>query len=359
MKWDVFCRVVDNFGDIGVCWRLASDLAARGERVRLWVDDPSALAWMAPAGAQRDAVEVIAWTAEPPALEPGEVVIEAFGCDPPDEFVRRMARRQPPPLWINLEYLSAEGDVERSHGLPSPQAIGPGAGLVKRFHYPGFTPQTGGLIREADLAARQQQFDAAAWLHRLRLERTAGRYGERVVSLFCYANGALPGLLEWLSREPTLLLATAGLASQQVQQQLGPLMRRGALRAVGLPPLSQPDYDHLLWASDLNFVRGEDSFVRAQWAGKPFVWQIYPQADDVHLEKLDAFLDRLLDGAPLRFSGALRRLHHAWNANAAWPQLGDMPDPARWQSRVAEWRNSLMAQPDLTGGLLRLAHAGR
>ncbi len=314
-----------------------------------------ALAWMAPVEAQRPAVDVVPWTAEPPPLEPGDVVVEAFGCDPPADFVGRMARRQPAPLWINLEYLSAEDDVERSHGLPSPQSAGPGAGLVKRFHYPGFTPRTGGLIRETGLAARQQRFDAAAWLGRLRLERTAGRYGERVVSLFCYANPALPGLLDWLAREPTLLLATAGLAAQQVQRQLGPLMRRGALRAVTLPPLSQIDYDHLLWACDLNFVRGEDSFVRAQWAGKPFVWQIYPQDDEVHLDKLDAYLDRLLDGAPLRFGGALRRLHHAWNGNAAWPQLGDMPDAARWHALVTGWRSSLTAQPDLTSGLLRLA----
>ena len=32
MLWDLFCRVIDNHGDLGVCWRLARDLAARGER---------------------------------------------------------------------------------------------------------------------------------------------------------------------------------------------------------------------------------------------------------------------------------------------------------------------------------------
>ena len=50
-SWDIFCQVIDNFGDIGVCWRLAADLAARGHQVRLWVDDASALHWMAPQGA--------------------------------------------------------------------------------------------------------------------------------------------------------------------------------------------------------------------------------------------------------------------------------------------------------------------
>ena len=38
--WDVFCRVIDNFGDIGVCWRLARQLAGDfALHVRLWVDD--------------------------------------------------------------------------------------------------------------------------------------------------------------------------------------------------------------------------------------------------------------------------------------------------------------------------------
>ena len=50
MRWDLFCRVVDNFGDVGVCWRLACELARRGDAVRLWIDDASALAWMAPDG---------------------------------------------------------------------------------------------------------------------------------------------------------------------------------------------------------------------------------------------------------------------------------------------------------------------
>ncbi len=53
----------------------------------------------------------------------------------------------------------------------------------------------------------------------------------------------------------------------------------------------QSDYDHLLWCCDFNLVRGEDSFLRAQWAARPFLWHIYPQADAAHLEKLTAFLE--------------------------------------------------------------------
>jgi len=161
MQWDIFCRVIDNHGDLGVCWRLACQLAALGERVRLWIDDATALHWMAPAGC--DGVSVIDWL-DPAAVHksaaapPPDVLIEAFGCDPAPELIARFAEPPtagaPARAWINLEYLSAEPYVERLHGLPSPVFKGPGAGLTKRFFYPGFTPATGGLLREPDLVNR-------------------------------------------------------------------------------------------------------------------------------------------------------------------------------------------------------------
>ena len=342
MDWDIFCRVIDNFGDIGVGWRLAADLGARGEQVRLWVDDASALQWMAPAGAT--GVELRAGPEGALEIEPRDIVIEAFGCELPDAFVRRMAGKAAPPLWINLEYLSAEDFVERSHRLSSPQTRGPGAGLRKWFFYPGFTARTGGLIRERDLLARQQAFDAPAWRG---AHGAAAQPGEQIVSLFCYEQPALPALIDQLAQQPTLLLATAGHAARQITALLGPTLRRGALRAVELPALSQPDYDHLLWAADLNFVRGEDSFVRAQWAGKPFVWQIYPQHDDAHLAKLEAFLDRLAA------TPELRAVWHAWNVdNASLPQL---PAASPWRRQCGLWRDSLLGQSDLTTQLLGFA----
>ena len=347
MQWDVFCRVIDNFGDIGVCWRLAADLASRGETVRLWVDDAAALAWMAPRGAA--GVTLVDWRADSPIPVPGEVVVEAFGCDPPAAFVERMARRSPPPRWINLEYLSAEADVERSHRLPSPQLAGPGAGLTKWFCYPGFTPRTGGLLRELDLDDRMRAFDASAWLQARAL---VPRPGETLVSLFCYENPALPALLDALATQPTLLLTTPGHAAAQVQALLGPSLRRNNLRAVMLPALTQRDYDALLWCCDLNFVRGEDSFVRAQWAGRPFVWQIYPQHDAVHHAKRAAFNARFLAHAGTELAAGLCRLDDAWNGlTDEWSAL---PTLAAWRVHCETWRNDLRAQADLTTQLLGL-----
>ncbi|TWO72642.1 elongation factor P maturation arginine rhamnosyltransferase EarP [Caenimonas sedimenti] len=350
MRWDLFCRVIDNHGDVGVCWRLAAELAARGESVRLWLDDPSALEWMAPGG--HAGVTVVPWNTSSPVPEPGDVVIEAFGCDPPPGFVGAMAAARPAPVWINLEYLSAEGYVERSHGLPSP-VQGPGAGLTKFFFYPGFSARTGGLLREQDLAARRAAFDRDRFLRALGIEAQAE---DSLMSLFCYEPGPLPELLLALAREEraTRLLITAGRAQAAAASALARLNAThpgwnaaGRLRPHALPLLTQAGYDQLLWACDLNFVRGEDSLVRGLLAGRPLVWHLYPQADGAHLPKLDAFLDWL--EAP----ASLRNFHAAWNATgeATLPAL----EASGWQATAEAALRKVHALPELAAGLLRFA----
>ena len=362
MLWDIFCKVIDNHGDIGVCWRLSVQLARRGEQVRLWVDDPAsaasgavcALTWMAPGG--QPGVEVRSGSVAAPAFVPGDLVIETFGCEPGEAVVAAIAARSRAqgrqPAWINLEHLSAEPFVERSHGLPSPVPSGSGVGLVKYFFYPGFTPGTGGLLREQDLAQRQAAFDRPAWLSGLGIAPTHPATA-RLVSLFCYEPAALSDLLDQFARgpQPTRLLVTAGRASAAVKAEiksknsLKPLWNGHGLLSISyLPLLSQHDFDHLLWACDLNFVRGEDSLVRALWAGRPFVWQIYPQHDDAHHAKLRALLD-WLQAPP-----SLRQFHEAWNGIA--PPLPAV-EPGAWGGCVAAARERLLAQDDLAAQLQR------
>jgi uncharacterized repeat protein (TIGR03837 family) len=343
LRWDLFCQVIDNFGDIGVCWRLAADLAARGHVVRLWVDDASALAWMAPQGAP--GVEVRPWPQAAPADGPGDVVVEAFGCEIAPGFIAACAH--PPgaggqkPLWINLEYLSAEGYVERCHRLPSPVMSGPGAGLTKWFFYPGFTQRTGGLLREPGLAGRQAAFDRAAWRAQRGIEGFA-------VSLFCYEPPALAALLGQLSGH---LLVTPGRATAAVLHEIGLQPATGGRKQLSisyLEPCPQPQFDELLWASDFNCVRGEDSLVRALWAGQPFVWHIYPQHDGAHHAKLHAFLDWLQAPTPVR------QFHCAWNGLAPAHTLPVLTAPllAQWRDCVQAARARLLAQDDLATQLL-------
>jgi len=367
MIWDIFCNVIDNHGDLGVCWRLSADLAAHGEQVRLWVDDASALSWMAPGALQGQVpgIRVLPWSTPLPAaalagLPVADVWIEGFGCEIAPEFLAHFCAppyaETRPPVWLNLEYLSAEPYVERSHRLPSPVMSGPARGQTKWFFYPGFMPSTGGLLREEDLPARQAAFDRAAWLARQGLDASAGT---RQVSLFCYEPPALGALLTLLAQDapPTRLLVTSGRATQAVRaletariegknSVQPPLHAHEKLSISYLPFLPQPEFDHLLWACDLNFVRGEDSLVRALWAGAPLVWQIYPQDDNAHHDKLEAFLDWL------RAPPSLRDFHRVWNgvASGALPAL-DLP---LWRACVQDARRRLLAQDDLTCQLLRL-----
>lgn len=337
MKWELFCRVIDNHGDLGVCWRLAVQLARHGDQVRLWCDDAGALAWMAPGG--QSGVEVLPWQDIAPPGGLGQVVVEAFGCEPPPAVLAAIGQSERAPAWINLEYLSAEGYVARCHALPSPVMAGPAAGRTRWFFYPGFTTDTGGLLREPDLLQRQADFDAAAWR-----TRHGVRPGALTVSLFCYEPPALGALLAELARQPAAhLLVTPGRAEAAVRA-LSPC----TLPLTWLPAVPQPAFDEMLWSADLNFVRGEDSLVRALWAGAPFVWQIYPQDDEAHHPKLEAFLDWL--DAP----ASLRVFHRIWNglATGAPPAL-DAATLGEWRLTVQAARRRLLSQDDLVRQLRR------
>ncbi|WP_431052626.1 elongation factor P maturation arginine rhamnosyltransferase EarP [Roseateles sp. L2-2] len=346
--WDIFCRVIDNYGDLGVCLRLARDLAQRGAQVRLWSDDLSPLSWMQPTPVE--GLACLPWTDSARAA-PGDVVVETFGCDLPERFVAAMAARAVKPAWINLEYLSAESYVERSHGLKSPQFSGPGAGLEKRFFYPGFSDRTGGLLREPGLieaADAHVAHGAAAWLA---ARGWAPAPGERVLSLFAYPHAPLAAFLDALGPGWLLLLCPGA-----PQQELPPLLRDGQ-RAIALPHLSQTDYDRLLWSCDLNLVRGEDSFVRAQWAGRPMLWQIYFQDDGAHGPKLEAFLARAMTGSPAPLRARWGALSRAWNGLAPWtPEAAEaLRELADAAAHARAWRAELAAMPDLTARLQAFA----
>lgn len=362
LHWDLFCRVVDNHGDLGTCWRLARRLGRLGQAVRLWVDDAAALAWMAPHG--DPAVAVLPWRDPLAGEAPGDVVVEAFGCDLPPAFVERMAAAARVPVWINLDYLSAEPYALRSHGLPSPQSAGAGAGLTKWFFYPGFTAASGGLLLEDELADALPAVNGAvdpdavrgteAWLAGLGVPPLPGA---QRISLFCYEQPALAAAVADWTRTPTQLLVTPGHATRQVASLLGcgaepgSRAQRGALHVHVLPWLAQPDYDRLLAACDLNLVRGEDSLARALWAARPFLWQLYVQHDGAHHAKLDAFLACYLAGAPQALASDIAARFRRWNGAADGAPAPVAHDA--WRAHAAAWSARLRAQQRLHGDLAR------
>ncbi len=363
--WDIFCQVVDNYGDIGVCWRLARQLATEHRiEVRLWVDDPGSLQRICPetdpqAEIQHHGnVEIRHWSTPFPDVAAAEVVIEAFGCELPAGYQAAMARAPEKPVWINLEYLSAEPWVEGCHALPSPH---PQLPLNKIFFFPGFTPATGGLLRENGLLARRDDLQQAPARLRLALNLPDPSENALTVSLFCYDSAPVSDLLMAWQRAttPVCCLLPEGRALALVARHFGlpalapgDTVQRGNLTLHVLPFLRQEDYDLLLWACDCNFVRGEDSFVRAQWAGRPMVWQIYVQAENAHLIKLDAFLDRYCAGLAPQAADAVRRFHHGWNTNPplCWDDF--IRHRAALEAHAKVWASALSTQTDLASNLV-------
>ncbi len=384
---DIFCSVIDNYGDIGVCWRLARQLVnEQGLQVRLWVDDLHSFGKLC---AELDTsldeqtcrgVEVRRWrqsgdvtvsgvfphpcvvVADLSALQPrptpsgcnpspvgrrallsspfgggiegggvADLVIEAFACKLPPAYIEAMAAQERKPVWINLEYLSAEDWVEGCHKLPSPHPTLP---LTKYFFFPGFTEKTGGLLLEHDLLQRREVFQSdAGTQHRFwqGLGIPPRIQGELRVSLFSYENAAIPDLLRaWEHGEQRVTcLLPEGRALPQVKQYFESVgrdssrhgdcigmnsnLQRGNLHVYVLPFVAQENYDELLWVCDINFVRGEDSCVRAQWAGLPFIWHIYPQHDGVHLQKLEALRMLYTANLPAEAAQAVCAMWLAWN----------------------------------------------
>lgn len=367
--WDIFCCVVDNYGDIGVTWRLARQLVAEhGLAVRLWVDDLNAFARICPeADAQaprqwQQGVEVCHWLTDWQETSVAEVVIGAFACQLPAAYVQAMLDRPRPPLWLNLEYLSAESWVEGCHGLPSPQPNG----LRKIFFFPGFTGKTGGLLREASLLARREAFEQDLGVRQAFLQRLGiiPADGARLISLFAYENASLASWLDALATDSRSnhLLVPEGRILADVQawlgdgeMQVGRVFKRGALTVQILPFVSQDEYDRLLWCCDFNAVRGEDSFVRAQWAGRPLLWHIYVQEEYAHWEKLEAFLDHYVVGLSPSAKAAIVDLWRAWNMDRdmglAWQQVLEHWDELDRHAR--RWAAAQAAQPDLATALVQ------
>lgn len=378
-RWDIFCSIVDNFGDIGVCWRLARQLAhEHGLQVRLWLDKPEVARQLIPSlnpaltrqipGQYIAQVEICHWQlaadGEIADAEVADVVIEAFACELPASYLQHMQRRRP--VWINLEYLSAESWVDEFH---AGRSVHPSTGLSKHFFFPGFSHHTGGLLRESRLLAERMAFQQNAQLQAEFWQQlgVAPSLSENAVkvSLFCYPHAPLHSILQAMAegeQEVDLFIPAGHIAEQTqawVEQQAAAGFTAHKLRTHIIPFLSQPLYDRLLWACELNFVRGEDSWIRAIWAGRPLIWQPYFQEEDTHLEKLQAFLQRYHEKSTAHLTDKIMAAHQAWNADGfkadginaqQWQALcAILP---QWQAHAQAYASELAEQEDLAAKLV-------
>ena len=373
LRIDIAVHVVDNFGDAGVAWRLARQLAhEHGAMVTLWIDAPHVLARFVPGaaeGASAAGVRVRKLTGDTLPDPLPQVLVEAFGGGVPNAWPDAIETAPAPPVWINVEYLSAEDWVDRAHGLPSPHPV---RRILRWFFVPGFTRCTGGLLRERDLFARRDAFLCAP-APRAQPWREAGLPAPPddalAVALFCYPSPALAGLFAAWSRAARRIavLVPEGVAVDAVTAFAGRPLAAGTMHAADAltlavaPFVDQDAFDRRLWASDFALVRGEDSFVRAQWAARPFAWHVYPQDDAAHGAKLDAFLARYAAGLAPAAAGALAGFTHAFVGGdgqampARWDALhAQLP---RLAAHAREWAGSLATLPDLATQLVDFARS--
>lgn len=305
----LFCRVIDNFGDIGVSWRLARQLQQeQGLQVVLWVDDVQALQSLLPAAdvsachACYEGITVLQWRDALVAdlmqeVPVADVVIETFACDVPDAV--RLWMVDKPILWLNLEYLTAETWVDDVHLLPSLQ----GNGVKKYFFCPGFSDKTGGVSYEQALLAQERPVNSEKQLQ-LRQQYGLPSFADSVhVYVFGYADAMWP---KWLrmwrhgAQKTVVWLAQGGLLADlqnhfpelNALQQVGDKVSLQQVTVCLVPFVAQSEFDHVLQAADVSVVRGEDSVLRALWQGRVFWWQIYRQEDNAHHIKLQAFWQR-------------------------------------------------------------------
>jgi uncharacterized repeat protein (TIGR03837 family) len=327
-RWDFFCKIVDNFGDIGICWRLSQQLVKEHHcQVRLFIDDLTTAKKIIPALVDTlqqqsiNGVEISTWPTMP--IEPATVVIGAFACELPDTYIQLMPASQS--VWVNLEYLSAEDWVSDYHAKPSPH---PSLAITKHFYFPGFKSDTGGLIRESNLIKARDNF-VGSETEQLVFWQKLGAFNEISeiknsikISLFCYPQANIQYLILALMsvNKPVDLFVPADSTIKSINEILidfevinAKMMRKANITMHFLPFLCQAEYDHLLWACDLNFVRGEDSWIRAIWAGKPFIWQPYIQTEHTHITKLNAFLEVYSSTASHEIKSLLADAHLSWS----------------------------------------------
>ncbi len=407
-RWDIFCKIVDNFGDIGVCWRLARQLQSEhGLQVRLWIDDLNAAKQLIPtldatevkkeditactvveSAAKTQQIQNITitnWHPETSFESVAEVVIEAFACGLPAAYLALMPSKT---VWVNLEYLSAEPWIERFHLGSANQH-----NIKRHFFFPGFTEATGGLLRERNIVNDNQQLansQAMQWqfLQRLKLasadltnadvqgvelqsselqhlnfKHSANDDTTLKVSLFCYPHAPIHSLLDAMAQTKQMIacyVPNSGIVPIIAQYfgkktiTAGESLHHKNLNLHVLPFLSQVDYDQLLSICDINFVRGEDSWIRAIWAGKPFIWQPYKQEEETHLIKLNAFLDLFYTSCGIAAKQACYRAHSTWLSGALSAPIWQdyLNNLSTLKSFTLEQTNALATQPDLATKLV-------
>ena len=280
---DIFCQVIDNYGDVGVAYRLAREFKRvyPNKKLRFVINQIEELNLIR----KSENIEVILYKDISKIENSADLIIESFGCEIPKKYMDKALKNSK--LIINLEYFSAEKWVDDFHLQESFL----GGNLKKYFFIPGLSEKSGGILLDNEFLERKKKVEANKeyYLEKFEIKEKYDLIG----SVFSYEKNfdSLIEELKKLNKKVILLIL-----SEKTQKNFIKYFDNGnnydKIKFVKLPFFTYDKYEELLALCDFNLVRGEDSFVRALLLGKPFLWHIYPQDENTHIKKLESFLEK-------------------------------------------------------------------
>lgn len=280
---DIFCQVIDNYGDVGVTYRLAREFKRvyPNKKLRFVINQTEELNLIR----KSEDIEIILYKDISKIENSADLIIESFGCEIPKEYMDKALKNSK--LIINLEYFSAEKWVDDFHLQESFL----GGNLKKNFFIPGLSEKSGGILLDNEFLERKKKVEANKeyYLEKFGIKEKYDLIG----SVFSYEKN-FDSLIEELKKldKKVILL----ILSEKTQKNFIKYFDNGnnydKIKFVKLPFFTYDKYEELLALCDFNLVRGEDSFVRALLLGKPFLWHIYPQDENTHIKKLESFLEK-------------------------------------------------------------------
>ena len=280
---DIFCEVIDNYGDVGVAYRLAREFKRiyPHKRLRFFINKTEEINLIK----KSNDIEIIAYKDIFKVENSADLIIETFACEIPKEYMDKALRSSK--LIINLEYFSAEDWVDDFHLQESFL----GGSLKKYFFIPGLSKKSGGILLDNKFLERKKQVEENReyYLEKFKIKEKYDLIG----SVFSYEKN-FDSLIKELKKldKKVLLLVLSEKTQKNFIKYFDNSNNYDKIKAVKLPFFTYDKYEELLSLCDFNLVRGEDSFVRALLLGKPFLWHIYPQEENIHIQKLNSFLEK-------------------------------------------------------------------
>lgn len=280
---DIFCQVIDNYGDVGVAYRLAREFKRvyPNKKLRFVINQIEELNLIR----KSEDIEIILYKDISKIENSADLIIESFGCEIPKEYMDKALKNAK--LIINLEYFSAEKWVDDFHLQESFL----GGNLKKYFFIPGLSEKSGGILLDNEFLERKKKVEANKeyYLEKFEIKEKYDLIG----SIFSYEKN-FDSLIEELKKLDKKIILL--ILSEKTQKNFIKYFDNGnnydKIKFVKLPFFTYDKYEELLALCDFNLVRGEDSFVRALLLGKPFLWHIYPQDENTHIKKLESFLEK-------------------------------------------------------------------